>query len=279
MIKSIYIPDAKSAYYPYVAKSRVLSCNIVGKEFLFHPRNNVIVGPNGCGKSTLLSILKSLMLCENEICSSNKRTTATHAGFYSQSILEPNINPDYANIDFVASYAYKSYNSNFSEINEYGGDKRASMFLIDNFQKRIQSKGESVLFSVRKMFSELSNDIRKKNISFYDRNDFSLTNGTKTFFDFVEKSKSKFSLPKGEKDKITLFFDEPDNNLDILNIHSVMDEFVLNTRDDFQIINVIHNPLIIAKIISLGDDWDGKIIEIEKGYAKKVYNIVKSFLN
>lgn len=66
MITSVKIKDNTKTPFEYVSDIEAFEN---GREFIFKPGVNVIVGKNGSGKSTLLNIISMYALCEKSMCS------------------------------------------------------------------------------------------------------------------------------------------------------------------------------------------------------------------
>lgn len=66
MITSVKIKDNTKTPFEYVSNIEAFEN---GKEFIFKPGVNVIIGKNGSGKSTLLNIISMYALCEKSMCS------------------------------------------------------------------------------------------------------------------------------------------------------------------------------------------------------------------
>lgn len=66
MITSVKIKDNTKTPFEYVSGIEAFEN---GREFIFKPGVNVIIGKNGSGKSTLLNIISMYMLCEKSMCS------------------------------------------------------------------------------------------------------------------------------------------------------------------------------------------------------------------
>src|SRR5699024_9118067 len=66
MITSIKIKDNTKTPFKYASDIEAFEN---GREFIFKPGVNVIIGKNGSGKSTLLNIISMYALCEKSMCS------------------------------------------------------------------------------------------------------------------------------------------------------------------------------------------------------------------
>ena len=66
MITSVKIKDNTKTPFEYASDIEAFEN---GREFIFKPGVNVIIGKNGSGKSTLLNIISMYALCEKSMCS------------------------------------------------------------------------------------------------------------------------------------------------------------------------------------------------------------------
>ena len=66
MITSIKIKDNTKTPFEYASDIEAFEN---GREFIFKPGVNVVIGKNGSGKSTLLNIISMYALCEKSMCS------------------------------------------------------------------------------------------------------------------------------------------------------------------------------------------------------------------
>lgn len=66
MITSVKIKDNTKTPFEYVSDIEAFEN---GREFIFKPGVNVIIGKNGSGKSTLLNIISMYALCDKSMCS------------------------------------------------------------------------------------------------------------------------------------------------------------------------------------------------------------------
>lgn len=66
MIYKVKIKDNTKTPFEYASDIEAFEN---GREFIFKPGVNVIIGKNGSGKSTLLNIISMYALCEKSMCS------------------------------------------------------------------------------------------------------------------------------------------------------------------------------------------------------------------
>jgi hypothetical protein len=72
----------------------------------------------------------------------------------------------------------------------------------------------------------------------------------------------------------TLLMDEPDRNLDIVNVSQIF-EILSNQKENGQMIVSIHNPLLIYSLSKLGNV---NFIELTKGYKNSVIKHVENLI-
>ena len=82
----------------------------------------------------------------------------------------------------------------------------------------------------------------------------------------------KYNVPSNSKDyEITAILDEPDRNLDILNIDELYN-ILSYKKEHIQLIATIHNPILIYKLMKYNDV---NIIELKEGYADAIKKTIE----
>ena len=89
------------------------------------------------------------------------------------------------------------------------------------------------------------------------------------YFMFCDSS-MKSQIPD-ESYKYPDILDEPDRNLDIDNIESLINILSFH-KERTQLITVIHNPLVIWR---LSDNKSVNFVEMTEGYVEKVRNVIE----
>ena len=267
MLTSVYIENNKKAPLHYLEK---LPSFENGKEYLFKPGINIIIGPNGCGKSTLLNLISSFLFCERGMVSKIPNSVLEYPRIFNDKLGETSIldgikvHHDFRSICF----RYKpSMEMNESEI----------MDNIQNFSVFLNGKsastGEKTLESLGYLFKELSN---QKSYNFpieelkklADNSNEVWKNRINNLLNYYEENRVKVTE---EELEFTLLLDEPDRNLDIDNIESIYN-ILSYQKPRTQIIAVVHNPVLIYKLSKLDYiNW----IEIKKGYLNKIKRIIE----
>lgn len=264
MLNSVYIEDNKKAPLHYLEKLPTFKN---GKEYIFKPGINIIIGPNGCGKSTLINLISSYLFCERGMVTKIPNEAFLFPkifDFENESILNGiKIHHDFRSICF----RYKpSMEMNESEVMD--NISNFSMFL----NGKSASTGEKTLESLGFLFKEFNNQktyefpIKKLKELADNVNDL-WKNKINSLLNYYEENKIKITQ---EEFEFTLLLDEPDRDLDIDNIESIYN-ILSYQKPKTQVIAVIHNPILIYKLSKLDYiNW----IEMKKGYLNKIKRII-----
>ena len=263
MITSVKIKDNTKTPFEYVSDIEAFEN---GREFIFKPGVNVIIGKNGSGKSTLLNIISMYALCEKSMCSEIPIEALDFPPIFDDDdkVLDGiDISSDYAGKVFrllpSAEMNRDSVLKNISNLDLY----------VNNIRR---SYGEKVVLSLESLFNlmfgqkdytfpiqDLVEYKKKSNafwikridnlLKYYERNRITLT-------------ESSFEY--------TVLMDEPDRNLDIDNIMQIYNVLSFH-KPQTQIIAIAHNPALIYKLSKLDCV---NFIEMTEGYLKDVVNFI-----
>lgn len=260
MIEKIIITDRKNLWKPHMGEV------LREREYNFTPGVNIIVGENGCGKTTLFKAVYNYMLANNGIYSSvpNKRLL-----FPKANILDTNPIPN--GMEIKADYKSRLYRLiSFQDTcaNEKIFDHAANLEMFATLQHT--SKGEEchhsfykmmdIMFRVGKEYDFIQRLTDKKE---------QLSNNNDGFCDkFIQYYKENQIPWNG---KVTMMLDEPDNNLDIINLKHLYDVLTFE-HPEIQVIAIIHNVALIKKLLEAKNNGIIGInfIEMTPDYLKMV---------
>ena len=265
MITSVKIKDNTKTPFEYASDIEAFEN---GREFIFKPGVNVIIGKNGSGKSTLLNIISMYALCEKSMCSEIPIEALDFPPIFDDDDDDKVLD----GIDISSDYAGKVFRLLPSaEMNRDSVLKNISN--LDLYVNNIRrSYGEKVVLSLESLFNlmfgqkdytfpiqDLVEYKKKSNafwikridnlLKYYERNRITLT-------------ESSFEY--------TVLMDEPDRNLDIDNIMQIYNVLSFH-KPQTQIIAIVHNPALIYKLSKLDCV---NFIEMTEGYLKDVVNFI-----
>lgn len=229
-----------------------------GKEFIFKPGVNVIVGENGCGKTTLMNLIKKYLLVDFNDCGKGmyrSNFNSLYDGLAQTSFLDGvDVYADYQKNTFRLSHAGEKENNQALKTFEDFGTM---------FNQKHSSTGESVLVAINSLFSYM---FGKKAKLTYDYSQFKESDPL--YWEYIKIHQQEGS------DEWTILMDEPDRNLDIENIDQIKGILSFH-KPQTQMIAVVHNPLLIC---SLSKKKNINIIEMTEGYVDKVKKLVNSLV-
>lgn len=229
-----------------------------GKEYVFKPGVNIIVGENGCGKTTLLKLIKAYLLVDNTECSRgayNSNINYLFNNLSSKELLD--------GVDVYADYERNTFR--LCHAGERTGEESMSSFAVfgELITQKQSSTGEGVLIAMNSLFKQMfSKDANLK----FDYGQFKE--------DYYPQYAEYIKKHRAEGDEWTILMDEPDRNLSLDNIKSV--EGILSIhKKHTQIICVVHNPLLIY---SLSKKKSINFIEMTEGYIEKTINKINEIV-
>lgn len=263
MITSVKIKDNTKTPFEYVSNIEAFEN---GREFIFKPGVNVIVGKNGSGKSTLLNIISMYALCEKSMCSEMPAEALDFPPIFDDDdkVLD--------GIDILSDYAGKVFRLlPPAEMNRDSVLKNISNFdlYVNNIRR---SYGEKVVLSLESLFNLMFGqkdytfpiqdlvEYKKKSNAFWIKRIDNLLKYYKR--NRITLTESSFEY--------TVLMDEPDRNLDIDNIMQIYNVLSFH-KPQTQIIAIVHNPALIYKLSKLDCV---NFIEMTEGYLKNVVNFI-----
>jgi predicted ATPase len=229
-----------------------------GREYVFKPGVNIIVGENGCGKTTLMNLIRKYLMVDYTDCGKGEyrcNINSLYNGLGQKSFLDGiDVYADYQKNTFRLSHAgEKEVNQAVKTFEDFGA----------MFTQKHSSTGESVLVAINSLFSYM---FSKKAKLTYDYSQF--RESDPLYWEYIKNYHQEGS------DEWTILMDEPDRNLDIENIDQVKGILSFH-KEQTQIIAVVHNPLLIC---SLSKKRNINIIEMTEGYVHKVKQLVRNLI-
>ena len=268
MLKRVLIEDNTNLPLSYAKDLKAFKNGI---EYNFRPGINIIIGPNGCGKSTLMNILSMFFWCssnmESDFFKGLDGIDRDHL-FNEDNTVKDGIiiNHDYISKVFMLK-TYKDFkrDEGFSSFNNFS--------LM--FHSKTSSVGEGTVLSIEALFDLMFKKgqtydfvIKKLREQSKNTNDIWKERFTK-LIDYYEKNKIN---PR--EIEITVLMDEPDRNLDIINIDDIYGILSFH-KPQTQIIASIHNPLLIYKLSKIEEI---NFIELEENYLMKVKTAINNIV-
>ena len=260
MIEKIHIKNNKNVDRHYISKIPAFKN---GKEYIFSKGVNIIVGENGCGKSTLINLIKDYLAVDGEWCGRGRfasvitKIVDIHV-FDEKEIMYDGVEvfADYKLNTFCYTPFIERDNDNFMAAG------RMSEIML-NVESNSMSKGQKATFALSTLFQKIF--AKDAVLTFDYKKEF----GThQCYMDYIEKHRVKLKEPIW-----TILLDEPDCSVDIEKLKELYGILNFN-KENTQIICVIHNPFLIAKLAKIKDI---NIIEMSKGYVKKIQKEIKEF--
>lgn len=268
MIEKVKITDNTNAPLSYLADVDNLNN---GTEFDFKPGVNIIIGPNGCGKTTLLRLIRKYLLIDRD--KQSERYVDLLFDAYASD--EPTLKDG---VDVYSDYNLSTFNfTHIDELRDCGSDRWMDSFgtFASTIQSFNSSTGENVRMSLENLFKRMFSKDAVLNFPIAKLKDMAKNGNTvwKKYAEKYIKYIKEHNVPSDKENyEITVLLDEPDRNLDILSIDSVYN-ILSHRKEHVQIIASVHNPILIYKLLKCKDI---NVIEIEKGYGKKMKDAIDS---
>ena len=254
MVTKVVIKDNKKSPIHYIED---LDNFVNGKEYVFKPGVNIIVGENGSGKTTLMKLIEAYLMvgygrCERGIYNNN----VSRVMQYGDKV------PD--GVDVYADYKKNTFRLSHSgecEGEEAMRNKHDFAALVG---QKSSSTGEGVVVALNSLFGYM---FGKGAELTFDYGQFE-EGWTKPYFDYTEKHRVICD------DEWTILMDEPDRNLSLENIGHIKGILSFH-KPNTQIIAVVHNPLLIY---ALSKKRCVNFIEMTEGYVDKVKKEVNNVI-
>lgn len=263
MITSIKITDNQRTPFRYLPDVPAFEN---GKEFVFKPGVNVIIGENGSGKSTLLNLISKYTFCENSMCSKMPESALDFPKIFDDDRVLDGIE---IHSDYVGKVFHMLPHSEMKQ--------DSILDCYENFglygTGLSCSSGEKGVVAINSLFNFMfSQDdyafpIEKLKKMIETSNPF-WANRIGDLLYYYTKNRIEMTEDDFE---FTVLMDEPDRNLDINNIMHVYGVLSFH-KPQTQIIAVIHNPALIYKLSKLDCVH---FVEMTDGYLKKVKTFVE----
>ena len=256
MVYKVVIKDNKKSPLKYLSD---LDNFQNGKEYVFKPGINIIVGENGCGKTTLMNLIRKYLMVDYTECGVG--TYRSNINCLYDGILDKNVFKD--GVDVYADYQRNTFRLSHAGEKEKNQAINSFEDFGTMFNQKTSSTGESVLVAINSLFSYM---FSKKAPLTYDYSQFKESDPL--YWEYIKSHQQEGS------DEWTILMDEPDRNLDIENISQIKGILSFH-KEQTQIIAVVHNPLLIY---SLSKKRSINIIEMTEGYIHKVNQLVKNLI-
>lgn len=254
MIQKLKISDNKNTPFNYVY---TLPAFDNGKEYTFTNRVNIVVGENGCGKTTLLKLLRAYLMVYQDECGRGTFNSVLH------TVFDWTCNKMNDGADVYADYRLNTFSM-------FAAEDRHPDVAMESFERFGQafelnrsSKGQKTTFVLCSLFEKMFS--KNANLTF---NYESVFGDCPQYIEYVKKHRVLNS-----ENTWTVLLDEPDNSVDMEHIMQLYDVFS-EPKDNTQIIAVLHNPFLIAKLSTVKSV---NMIEMSDGYVEKIRNFVSEF--
>ena len=255
MVTKVVIRDNKKAPIGYLSELKAFKN---GKEFVFKEGVNIIVGENGSGKTTLMNLIRKYLMVDAIDCDRGKYNSNINDlfdGFGENKLLRDGV-------DVYADYVRNTFRLVHKD-EKVKNEARCAEDFIEVYHQAHSSTGEGVVIALNSLFNYMFGG--KDRLVF---NYAQFEDNYKPYVDYIADH-----IIKGNE--WTVLMDEPDRNLSLDNISHIKTILSFH-KEKTQIIAVIHNPLLIY---SLSKNKDVNIIEMSKGYVKKVIKSVNEILD
>ena len=230
-----------------------------GKQYVFTPGVNLIVGENGCGKTTLMNLLKKYLLIDYTDCGRGAYNSNINALYQGGLGREGFL----GGVEVYADYERNTFRLSHAGEKEKNQAIETAMDFATMFDQKHASTGEGVVISINSLFNLM---FSKKASLYFDYGQFGKDN-CPDYAKYIKKHRMK-------GDEWTILMDEPDRNLSLENLKQIKSILDFH-KEGTQMIAVIHNPLLIYNLSKV----EGiNFIEMTEGYIDKVKSMVDELI-
>ena len=268
MITKVVVNDNTRTPLSYLHK---LDAFNNGKEYEFKPGINIVIGRNGCGKSTLLNLIALYTLCYKENMTKLPDDVIEMLDYFDD--FGDNDEKLRDGVDVMSDYCGVVYNyitkGDMTNNNILSSAANLSLFMSNNHA----STGESMINSLGHILDLL---FKNKDVQFpidkiKEKVEYCNDLWQARFNNMLAYYKRNQVKTNEEDFEFTLLLDEPDRNLDIVNIDNIY-PVLSYRRKKTQVIAVVHNPVLIYKLSKL--DYVN-FVELTDGYLNDIKNVFK----
>ena len=242
-----------------------------GKEYDFKPGINIIIGRNGCGKSTLMNLIALYTLCYKKNVTKLPDDTIEMLNYFEDFGDDDEKFKD--GVDVMSDYCGVVYNyitqGDVTKGNALSSVENLSLYMNNS----VASTGESMINSLGHLLDLL---FKNKDVQFpiekiKSKIEYCNDLWQERFKNMLAYYKRNQVKTHEEDFEFTLLLDEPDRNLDIVNIDNIY-PVLSYRRKKTQVIAVIHNPVLIYKLSKL--DYIN-FIELTDNYLEDIKKVFK----
>ncbi len=268
MITKVAVNDNTRTPLSYLSK---LDAFKNGREYEFKPGINIVIGRNGCGKSTLLNLIALYTLCYKKNMTKLPDDVIEMLEYFEDFGDDDEKLKD--GVDIMSDYCGVVYNyitqSDITKNNALSSVANLSLYMSNNHA----STGESMINSLGHLLDLL---FKNKDVQFpidkiRERAKHCNDLWQARFNNMLAYYKRNQVKTNEEDFEFTLLLDEPDRNLDIVNIDNIY-PVLSYRRKKTQVIAVVHNPILIYKLSKL--DYVN-FVELTDGYLNDIKNVFK----
>lgn len=264
MITTVKITDKDNLPCRYASKLDAFSN---GREYVFRPGVNIIVGNNGCGKTTLIRMIADFMFCDSSMKSQIPDESYKYPSIFNDNgTLRDGIQ---IGCDYAGTVYRFIPNKDMSSDNVLESADMAGLYMSQSSSSTGEQHLESLGFLFNMAFGNRNcqfpikklTEIRQHTNPVWEKR-------LDLLLDYYRRNRIDVSP---EDFEFTFLLDEPDRNLDIDNVESLINILSFH-KERTQLITVIHNPLVIWR---LSDNKSVNFVEMTEGYVEKVRNVIE----